>query len=184
MSEAAATPIDDTLFSIYAIGIENYVPDYFLGEKYNPACDNCKDKDVSWSSNENLADHSRPEPDSTSCSSANSLKSSQSFDTFESNADHVEEFLKHLHYDGAESKYSLLVVLAKNISRSTERILDVCIADIKSHSKCLNDHCYKIAFPQLCSALRNFIWKKNLILFFRHLAYIFGQAPCLYHWIY
>ena len=146
--------------------------------------DNCKDKDVSWSSNGNLADHSRPEPDFTSCSSANSLKSSPNFDTFESNAEHVEEFLKHLHYDGAESKYSLLVVLAKNISRSTERILDVCIADIKSHSKCLNDHCYKIAFPQLCSALRNFIWKKNLILFFRHLAYIFGQAPCLYHWIY
>ena len=77
--------------------------------------DNCKDKDVSWSSNENLADHSRPEPDSTSCSSANSLKSSQSFDTFESNAEHVEEFLKQLHYDGTVSKYSLL---AKNHSRS------------------------------------------------------------------
>ena len=71
-----------------------------------------------------------------------------------------EEFLEHFDDDGRESKYSLW---AKNLSTSGKRILDVRIADIKSHSECLNDSidlCYKKAFPQLCSALRNFIRKR------------------------
>ena len=63
--EAAATPMDDILCSIWAVRSKNYVPDYFLGEKFSPACGNCKDNGVSWSSDENLTDHSRSEPDST-----------------------------------------------------------------------------------------------------------------------
>ena len=160
MIEAAATPMDDTLCSICAVRIENYVPDYFLGEKFSPACGTCKENDVSWSSDEDLADHSRSEPESTAAHSVKSVKFSKSLETGEHIDEHFEEFLEHFEHDGKESKYSLL---ARNLAMSGERILDVRIQDIKSHSKHLNDSidlCYKKAFPQLCSALRNFIRKK------------------------
>ena len=76
-------------------------------------------------------------------------------------AEHFEEFLEHFEHDGSESKYSLL---AKNLSTSGERVLDVCISDIKSYSMYLNDSidlCYKKAFPELCNALGNYIRKKD-----------------------
>ena len=135
---------------IIIIIIENYVPDYFFGEKFNPACDNCKEKVFSWSSPENLANDFKPEPDPTS---SHSVK--YNVNTAKNIAEHFEEFLEHFEHDGSESKYSLL---AKNLSTSGERGLDV-----QSYSMYLNDSidlCYKKAFPQICSALRNFIREK------------------------
>ena len=114
------------------------VPDYFLGEKFSPACGNCKEKDVSWSSDENLADHSKSDLESTSSHSVKSVESSQSLDTGENIAEHFEEFPEHFEHDGKESKYS---VFARNLPMSGERIRDVRIPDIKSHSKHLNDSC-------------------------------------------
>ena len=33
----------ETLCSIFAVSIVNYMPVYFLGERFNPACDKCKE---------------------------------------------------------------------------------------------------------------------------------------------
>ena len=35
----------ETLCSICAVIIDNYIPDYFLGERFNRACDKCKESD-------------------------------------------------------------------------------------------------------------------------------------------
>ena len=41
-----------TFCSICAEPVENYQPDYFCGEKYNPACHACKSNDSSWFPND------------------------------------------------------------------------------------------------------------------------------------
>ena len=40
--------IEKNLCSICAIEISDYIPEYFMGEKYNPACLSCKANDSSW----------------------------------------------------------------------------------------------------------------------------------------
>ena len=35
--------------------ITNYIPDYFCGEKYNPACTPCKESDTTWSQHDLFA---------------------------------------------------------------------------------------------------------------------------------
>ena len=62
VSQTVSITSDETLCSICAVSIVNYVPKYFLGEQFNPACDDCQDKDISWTSDENLADSSTTEP--------------------------------------------------------------------------------------------------------------------------
>ena len=42
----------ETFCSICSDPIENYQPEYFCGEKYNPACDACKSNDSSWCPND------------------------------------------------------------------------------------------------------------------------------------
>ena len=37
-----------TFCCIYSFEIPDYIPEYFLGEKYNPACKSCKSNDSSW----------------------------------------------------------------------------------------------------------------------------------------
>ena len=65
VSQPVSITNDETLCSICAVSIVNYVPKYFLGEKFNPACDDCQDKDISWTSDENQADTSTEEHFST-----------------------------------------------------------------------------------------------------------------------
>ena len=53
---APKSPIEtpeETLCSICAFPIANYVPKYFLGERFNPACDNCDDN--SWKSDDDIS---------------------------------------------------------------------------------------------------------------------------------
>ena len=40
---------NDSLCSLCAIEIQNYIPEYFCGKKYNPACEDCKEEDTLWS---------------------------------------------------------------------------------------------------------------------------------------
>ena len=43
---------EETLCSICAVRIDDYVPEYFLGERYNPACEKCKANDSFSNSDE------------------------------------------------------------------------------------------------------------------------------------
>lgn len=99
----------------------------------------------------------------TAASSTSYLESIQDVNkqSTENIAEQFEEFLEHFQATGAASKYSLL---ATDLVTSAGRILDVRITDVKSYSKSLNesiDLCYKKAFPQMCTGLRNFI-RKNV----------------------
>ena len=38
----------ETLCSLCGASIPDFVPEYFCGEKYNPACEKCKADDSSW----------------------------------------------------------------------------------------------------------------------------------------
>ena len=40
--------IEENICSICGIDIVDYIPEYFMGEKYNPACLRCKASDSSW----------------------------------------------------------------------------------------------------------------------------------------
>lgn len=46
---------DEVLCSICACIISNYIPEYFCGELYNPACEKCKEDDFSRLSNDPLS---------------------------------------------------------------------------------------------------------------------------------
>ena len=49
MGENLKSSLKENIFcSICSLSIQNYIPEYFCGEKYNPACQNCKEKDSSW----------------------------------------------------------------------------------------------------------------------------------------
>ena len=41
--------------SLCAEHISNYIPEYFCGEKYNPACERCKANDSSWAPDDPFA---------------------------------------------------------------------------------------------------------------------------------
>ena len=43
--EPEPTLMNEEICSICSIPLKNYIPDYFLGEKFNPACLSCKDED-------------------------------------------------------------------------------------------------------------------------------------------
>ena len=44
--------LEETFCSMCANKIVDYVPEYFLGERFNPACDNCRANDSCWQSEE------------------------------------------------------------------------------------------------------------------------------------
>ena len=43
---------ENTFCSICSLLIQDYIPEYFCGEKFNPACDSCKANDSSWASDD------------------------------------------------------------------------------------------------------------------------------------
>ena len=47
-NESLSKQPEETLCSICFISIEEYIPEYFLGEKINDACESCKSNDCSW----------------------------------------------------------------------------------------------------------------------------------------
>ena len=49
---------NNTLCSICGLSIPLYVPEYFLGEKYNPTCTSCKASDSSWDPDDSFASFS------------------------------------------------------------------------------------------------------------------------------
>ena len=51
---------NNSLCSLCAIEIQNYIPEYFCGEKFNPACEECKDKDTLWSPDNPFASFPTP----------------------------------------------------------------------------------------------------------------------------
>ena len=55
----------ETLCSFCAASLANYIPEYFLGEPFNPACENCRDKDSSWKANENIEEFYSVDSDPT-----------------------------------------------------------------------------------------------------------------------
>ena len=48
VSKHAEIQQNETLCSICSVCIQGYIPEYFLGEKFNAACESCKSKDSSW----------------------------------------------------------------------------------------------------------------------------------------
>ena len=47
-SMASCEKSEKTCCSICNFEIPHYIPEYFMGEKYNPACHSCKSNDSSW----------------------------------------------------------------------------------------------------------------------------------------
>ena len=47
-SNSAKILQDETLCSMCSVCIQGYVPEYFLGERFNAACESCKSMDSSW----------------------------------------------------------------------------------------------------------------------------------------
>ena len=41
--------------SICSWAIDDYIPEYFCGEKFNPACETCKARDSSWASDDSFS---------------------------------------------------------------------------------------------------------------------------------
>ena len=64
---------EETLCSICASPIPNYVPKYFHGEKFNPACNKCDD--TSWMSDNSTSDETFLEADPTDITAELSVKS-------------------------------------------------------------------------------------------------------------
>ena len=54
------TPITTTLCSLCGVDIPNYIPEYFCGEKYNPACEKCKENDDAWFPRDPFASFASP----------------------------------------------------------------------------------------------------------------------------
>merc|ERR1712240_9746 len=49
-----------TQCSICSLNIFKYIPEYFCGEKFNPACDSCKANDSSWNPDDPFASYPSP----------------------------------------------------------------------------------------------------------------------------
>ena len=41
--------------SICSLNINNYIPEYFCGERFNPACESCKDRDGFWATDDHFS---------------------------------------------------------------------------------------------------------------------------------
>ena len=52
---------DQAFCSICSLVIHDYIPEYFSGEKFNPACDSCKANDSSWDPNDPFSSFPSPE---------------------------------------------------------------------------------------------------------------------------
>ena len=52
----------ETLCSLCAISIPDYIPEYFCGEKFNPACQACKAYDSSWDPDDPFSAFPLPSP--------------------------------------------------------------------------------------------------------------------------
>ena len=141
VGETVATKADETLCSTCAVSGVNFTPEFFLGEQFSPACDDCK------SSEENFADENDEDVN----------KPNSQDDTI---TNEFEEFLENFKSDEKTWKYEVLV---RQMISSGENILDASIPDIKRYN--LNlwksiDSDYRKAFPSLCKSLRNFIKTK------------------------
>ena len=53
---------EKTFCSICSFEIPDYIPEYFLGEKYNPACKSCKSNDSSWDPDDPFSSFPSPSP--------------------------------------------------------------------------------------------------------------------------
>ena len=100
------------------------------------------------------------QPSSTTSNNFLNVTPTSSLLPTENIAESFEEFLEKFEAEGEESKYS---ALAQDLVTSGERVLNVWICDIKSYSMSLSksiDLCYKKAFLQMCTALKNLINKR------------------------
>ena len=51
---------EGTFCSICSLIIQDYIPEYFCGEKFNPACDSCKANDSSWAPDDPFSSYPSP----------------------------------------------------------------------------------------------------------------------------
>ena len=124
VGETLATKADETLCSICAVSIVNFTPEFFLGEQFSPACDDCK------SSEENFADENDED----------AKKTNSQDDTI---ANEFEEFLKNFKSDEKTWKYEVLVMDAS--------IPDIKWHKLNLWKSIDSD--YRKAFPSLCKTL-------------------------------
>ena len=129
---------EDTLCSICAVPIINYVQKYFEGEPFSPACDQCDDN--SW----------------TTKDEAKTVAEENDIEKL------FENFLSNFRGEDSSPKYE---ALALELVKTQEITLDVSIADIRTHNQALMTHInaveYKEAFQFLCSTLLKFVKARN-----------------------
>ena len=92
------------------------------------------------------------------------------------------EFLGHYKEDG-RLKY---ILLAKDIAKSGERVLEVQISDNKSYEMAMNnaiDFCNRTAFQKMCQAIWNFIKLNVDPDASKQFLAKNNRGPCLFIWL-
>ena len=132
-SESQEELAEETLCSICAVPMKNYVQKYFHGEAFSPACDKCDDN--SWESDENISEVE-----------TNDIE------------EHFEEFPRNFNGEESSPSYETLAV---ELVKTKEITLDVSMADIRAHNQtlmdCINAVEYREAFQFLCRTLLKFV---------------------------
>ena len=151
-SESQVEISEETLCSICAVPIINYVQKYFHGEPFSPACDKCDDH--SWTTDENISEPNTnvdktKTPDLPEAHMDNYLNEIE---------EQFEEFLSNFRGEDSSPKYE---TLALELVKTKEITLDVSMADIRAHNQtlmdCINAVEYREAFQFHCRTLLKFV---------------------------
>ena len=152
-SESQVEISEETLCSICAVPIINYVQKYFHGEPFSPACDKCDDH--SWTTYENISEPNTNVDETKTPDLPEAIMDNYFLNDIE---EQFKEFLSNFKGEGSSSKYE---ALALELVKTKEITLDVSMADIRNHSQTLmeliNAVEYREAFQLLCSTLLKFV---------------------------
>ena len=121
---------EETVCTICATPIADYVQKYYLGEAFRPACDKCDDK--SWVSDENISEAETNVEDAT----LPDLSPAHMDCCLNGIEEKFEEFLRNFRGEENSPKYETLAI---ELVKSNEITLDVSIADIRIHNNSLMD---------------------------------------------
>ena len=153
---SATENLDETVCTICATPIVDYVQKYFLGEAFKPACDKCDDK--SWVSDENCSETETNVEDAK----LPDLPPAHVDCCLNDIEEKFEESLRNFRGEENAPKYE---TLALEVVKSNEITLDVSIADIRIHNNSLMDLIngmdYKVIFRHLCRTLLRFVKSKD-----------------------
>ena len=122
---------EETLCTICATSIVNYVQKYFHGEAFNPACDKCDDN--SWVLDENISKAETDVEDAKILVLPSAHLDNCILNDIE---DMLEEFLRNFRCEESSIKYYRLSL---ELVRSNEIKLDVSMADNRILNKMLMD---------------------------------------------